>query len=339
MKAQQKPTKTPKIASLGAAVQDVFLMGEVLRARRDVRTHDFVEQFPLGAKLELDRVVFSTGGGATNAAVTFARHGFDSIFLGKIGDDPAGEHILADLKRDGVITNRVTCDIEGVSGYSTLLLAPRGERTVLVYRGVSQELKAADFNHFEGLKADWLYISSLSGNFPLLSEAVAYAKKHDMKLALNPGSEELKQSKRLLGLLSDVTVVSLNKEEAQLLIGDGETAQLAEKLAQHAMIAVVTDGPRGAYACDGEYIYSAGMYADTPVIDRTGAGDAFTSGFIAKIAKGASVEEALIFGSANSTSVVGQIGAKEGILSHMARLKPMEITKKTLKTKEKTHAK
>src|SRR5436190_8291037 len=96
------PEVNVKILTFGAATQDVFLMGKALHARRDVRSRDYVEQFPLGAKIDVERVHFDTGGGATNAAVTFARQGLDATFVGKVGHDPAGAEIVRALRRDGV---------------------------------------------------------------------------------------------------------------------------------------------------------------------------------------------------------------------------------------------
>jgi ribokinase len=90
--------------------------------------------------------------------------------------------------------------------------------------------------------------------------------------------------------------------------------EVARSLARLVPIAVVSDGPKGVVATDGKQIITAGMYEDVPVVDRTGAGDAFGSGFVAQIAQGKSLRDAIIFASANSTSVVGQIGAKAGIL-------------------------
>lgn len=324
-------TKT-KIATIGAATQDVFLLGQALKAKRDVRSHEFVEQFPLGAKLEIDKVVFSTGGGATNAAVTFARHGFAVQFLGKIGADPAGEHVVKALRAEDIQTAQLQCELKGSTGYSTLLLAPRGERTALVHRGVSEDLQPADFNHFAKLKADWLYITSLGGNFPLLEALVNYASTHHIKLAINPGSSELKQPQRLLDTLSHFSVVSLNKEEARQLFSGKTARQLVKEAAQTSAIALVTDGPKGSYACDGSSVYQTGMYKDVAVLDRTGAGDAMTSGFMAKIAAGESIETALSFGSANATSVVQHIGAKAGILAGDSRFQHMKI--KTTHVKE-----
>src|SRR6267154_751924 len=95
-----------KILTFGGATQDILLTGKALHARRDVRTRDYVEQFPLGAKIDVENVYFDTGGGATNAAVTFARQGLQAGFVGKIGHDPAGSEVLRALRREGVSTDR-----------------------------------------------------------------------------------------------------------------------------------------------------------------------------------------------------------------------------------------
>src|SRR3954463_14300247 len=116
-----------KILTFGAATQDVFLTGKALHARRDVRTRDYVEQFPLGAKIDVEEVHFDTGGGATNAAVTFARQGLQAGFVGKIGHDPAGAEVIRVLRREGVGVERVVTDPKLTTGYSTLLVASTGE--------------------------------------------------------------------------------------------------------------------------------------------------------------------------------------------------------------------
>src|ERR1700759_377280 len=99
-----------KILTFGAATQDVFLTGKALHARRDVRSRDYVEQFPLGAKVEVENVYFDTGGGAANAAVTLARQGLDVSYIGKMGHDPAGAEVIRALRREGVATERVVYD-------------------------------------------------------------------------------------------------------------------------------------------------------------------------------------------------------------------------------------
>jgi ribokinase len=112
---------------------------------------------------------------------------------------------------------------------------------------------------------------------------------------------------------------------------EGETL---EELVRHGLhycpVIIVSDGPNGVCASDGKTIVQAGMYEDVPVIDRTGAGDAFASGFLSQWLLGKSLKESIVFASANSTSVVSQIGAKQGILHAGVSLHDMEITEKSI---------
>ena len=107
---------------------------------------------------------------------------------------------------------------------------------------------------------------------------------------------------------------------------------MIEELARHAHhycpVVIVSDGPNGAVATDGVSVVWAGMYEDVPVVDRTGGGDAFGSGFLSYYAQGKSLKDSIIFASANSTSVVTKIGAKEGILHHGVELHDMPIEEK-----------
>ena len=312
-----------KIISIGAAVQDVILRGRIFEPHRD-EDGDKVNEFELGSKNEVEAITHSSGGGATNAAVTFARQGLRSFYMGKIGDDTPGKVILETLRQDNVDTSLVGYNRDLGTGFSAILLSPGGERTVLTYRGASSQyhLKETDFFN---QTADWIYISSLSGDTAALKTIVKYAQKNDIKIAINPGKGELKEKKLLKEILPAISVLSLNKEEMAQLF-PGETArELAVAAAGHVPLVLLTDGPKGSYACDGAKLYKAGVYEDVPVIDRLGAGDAFNSGFVTAIARGQTVEEALTLASANSTSVVGQIGSKAGILKASARLHDMEI--------------
>jgi ribokinase len=313
-----------KILTIGAADQDIFLSGKALTAKRDVRTQSYVEQFPLGAKLELDGIHFDTGGGAHNAAVTFARQGFKAGFMGKIGADPAGAEVLRVLKKEGVAADQVAYDSKFHTAYSTILLAPNGERTVLVYRGASHNLRSSDFaiNH---IAADWLYITTLAGNTDLLGRLIKQAESKAIKVALNPGQAEIKQSRKLRKLIPKIEVLIANREEMGMLFGGEEPRDIMGRSFGVCPYVVMTDGPAGMYVSDSSKIYKAGQYQKVRVLDRTGAGDAFGSGFVAGLARGSSLEEAVTLGSANSTSVVQKIGAKSGIL-RTARLKKMKLT-------------
>lgn len=321
-----------KICALGAASQDVFLSGNGIRAQLDPRTNEYMEafsqDFKLGAKIGVDKVVFATGGGATNAAVTFARQGLESSFIGKIGSDLAARGVLDELDKEHVDASKVIEVSDLGTQYSTILLADNGERTILVYRGAANTHTPADYESIDFSGLDWLYVSSFAGAMDALHVIFERAKAEDVKIAFNPGEAELREPEKLKGLLESVDVLATNKEEAMKIV-EGETM---EELARHALhyvpVVIVSDGPNGVVATDGKTVVTAGMYEDVPVLDRTGAGDSFASGFVSQYADGKSLKDSIIFGSANSTSVVQFIGAKEGILHKGVALHDMPLTEK-----------
>lgn len=315
--------RIPKVLSIGAAVQDVFLRGRIFEAHRE-SDGDVVQEFELGTKNEVEAITISTGGGATNASVTFARQGLNSMYMGHIGKDVAGKVILEDLRTENIDTTLVKTDDKLHTGYSTILLAPNGERTILTYRGASSHYGFIEHD-FLNVAPDWIYVSSLSDDIETLMTIVRYSKKHGIKLAVNPGTREIKD-KRFLGLLDSFDILSLNKEEMGILFGaDKDAEELMIVATKKVPVVLITDGPKGSTASDGQTIFKAGVYEDVPVIDRAGAGDAFTSGFVSAIIKERPIEEALVLASANSTSVVSKIGAKAGILHESHRLHAMEI--------------
>ncbi len=317
----------PKILAIGKATQDVFLKSEEFSPHMEGKvayTH-----LPLGVKMEVEDIVFATGGNASNVAVTFARQGLHSSYMWTLGYDPASETVLHDLDEEGVDTSHVVRGEKYRAGYSNILIATDGERTILNNRGVSTDASARDLNLDAIADADWIYPTSLAlGGIDLLRVIVDKAEESGTKVMLNPAGPELAEPKKLKALLASVDVLCVNKEEMQMLVS-GETS---EELVRHALhyvpVAIVSDGPRGVVASDGKTIVTAGMYEDVPVVDRTGAGDAFASGFLSQWAAGKSLSEAIVFGSANSTSVVTKFGAKDGILHQNVQLHDMPIEEK-----------
>jgi len=313
------------ICALGAASQDVFLSGKGIRSQLDASSNEYVEEFKLGAKLNVEHVLFATGGGATNAAVTFSRQGLQASFIGRVGKDIAGHGVLSELDKEHIDTSKTIYDEQQGTQYSTILLTETGERTILVYRGAAQAHTAAEYEQVDFKEFEWLYVSSFGGAFEALSVIFEHAKQSGVKVAFNPGQAELDQPELLKGLLNDVTVLILNKDEAALVVEGGSSEELARHLMHYVPVVVVSDGPNGVVATDGKTIIEAGMYEDVPVLDRTGAGDAFGSGFVSYYSQGKSLKESVVFASANSTSVVTMYGAKDGILHQGVALHEMPI--------------
>lgn len=317
-----------KICAIGAASQDVFISGKGIKSSFDPATNTDVEEFKLGVKLNVDRIVFSTGGGATNAAVTFSRQGLDTSFIGKLGKDIAAQTVITELDSENIDSQLVIYDDRKGTQYSTILLADNGERTVLIYRGVANTHTVHDYKDIDFSQYDWLYVSSFGGAMEALDFIFEQAKKNGVKIAFNPGADELKQADKLKPLLEDVEVLIVNKEEAAQIVIGNNAEELLRRLLNYVPIAIISDGPNGVFASDKKTIIRAGMYEDVKVTDRTGAGDAFGSGFISHWSQGRSLKDSIVFASANSTSVVTKVGCKAGILYKNTKLHAMPLNEK-----------
>lgn len=304
------------VITIGSATQDVFLMSKEFKL---IRSKEFAtgigECVSFGSKIEIDELVVTTGGGATNAAATFASLGLTSAVITRIGDDISGDAVLRDLHTYRINAEMVKVVNGGKTGYSSLLTAENGERSVLVHRGVSEDFTEKDID-FTKLKAKWLYITSLAGNLSLITKILRVAKEQHINVAFNPGSKELKQGLRAFEpILRDSSALILNKEELQLLTGTKTEgiAEMCQKIAKPDLMIFVTDGGKGSYAyANNEFLFA--RTRSVPIISRTGAGDAFGSGVIASIMTNHSLAQALQIGTINAESVIGSYGAKYGIL-------------------------
>lgn len=320
------------VITFGSAVRDLFVKSKefkTLESKKFVTNQGLC--LDLGSKIKVDQIFFSSGGGGTNSAATFSKQGFKAAYVGKIGNDPGGQSIKQELEELGIKTF-LSLDKDKHTPYSIILSVSARGRTILVYRGASHELEKKDipFNPPTGeagkLKTKWFYISGLSGkSAKTLVPIVNFAKKNKIKIALNPGAAQLKLGlKKLKAVLLNVDVLILNQEEAARLadLPFAKEKKIFKKLDKHVQgIVVMTKGPKGVNVSDGKYIYQAGIFKEKKHIDRTGAGDAFGSGFVAGLIRSNKVEEAIRSGTANSASIVEHFGAKNGILSKSQILK------------------
>ncbi len=316
-----------RIVSLGSALQDIYLLdGDDFVARPD-GNHAIFGKLIVGTKADIDDVSYEVGGGGTNSAVSFSRHGHESIFIGNIGHDIAGEAVIACLDEEGIDSSYVS-KVKKHTGCSVILLDRRsGERTILTYRGASAKFSNLDPEILEKTRPDWLYITSLRGDLKTLSAFCQKAKSINTKIMLNPGKLELKNKHELLKIISHVDILLLNKTEASELVPGTLLTELLTRLNNYVPNVIITDGQSGAIATNGTETYRIGLYEDLRVKDTTGAGDAFGSGFLAHFAADHSFSDSLVFASANSTFVVSKLGAKTGILTGREKLHQMPIQK------------
>jgi len=262
-----------------------------------------------------DVYIIPAVGNSSNASVSASRLGLKSVLVTNLGDDYYGKECLDVLKKEKVGTEFVKIQKNKKTNYHYVLLFNE-ERTILI--------KHEDFAYsLPKIKSPkWIYLSSLGPNsLAFHLEIEKYLNKHpEVKLAFQPGTYQIKLgTSALAGIYKRANLFSCNREESQRILGVKEDD--IKKLLQgiHNLgpkIVAITDGKLGAYLYDGDKMWFMPPYPDPkPPINRTGAGDAFFSTFIAAILLGKSVEEALRWGPVNSMSVTQQMGARAGLLS------------------------
>lgn len=300
-----------EIVSIGSATLDLFLRSQGV----EVQKEDGLKEIcvPYGAKIPVEEAHLDSGGGGTNTAFTFARQGFKVACVVKLADDFFGQKIIKDLVNEGIETEFLVTERGGQTDFGTILWAPDGGRTILVYRGETK-LEISEIA-WEKLSSQWFYLSSLEGNLDLVEKILGLGTK----VAWNPGGMEILQKEKVLNLLPKVEILNLNKEEMGELLSLSVTK--SKDLFQRAAmipcsLVVITDDIQGAYLHQkGEsFWWHVGIYNRLPRLESTGAGDAFGSGFVSGQLKGFSVTESLKLATANAGSVVSHVGAKKGIL-------------------------
>lgn len=290
---------------------------------------------PLGEKMGVMDVYFTLGGNAANAAVTFARQGYRTAAFTKVGRDVAGEEVKYWLNEEGIETGLISSSSKPTA-YSVLLLQ-NGERTILSYHGAIDEFSLKNVD-WKKLKARWWYVSLPGESYKLLGKLIAAAKKFKVSVALNPSFKHLSEGRReLIKFLKDISFLVVNEGEAAELTGISfkkETAVFRKLDALTPGIVAVTSGPKGVTVSDGRFIYKAHTFKEKKLVDRTGAGDAFGSGFVAGLLrKNENIEYAIRLALANATSVVEHLGATEGALTKhdfdkASRFKAIKIIKR-----------
>jgi len=238
--------------------------------------------------------------------------------VGWVGDDPGGREVIRELDELAVKTVFVKVTSRAKTPYSIILSATGEERSILVFEGASHLLDEQDIPWEKIKDAKWFYVAGLSGeSAQTFGPIVEFAAENKIKIAVNPGRDQLGQDLEILKeLLNKIDVLIVNQEEASLITGVDYKDEVAlfKKFDELVPgIAVMTKGPEGVAVSDGQKIYRAGI-PPSGYVDRTGSGDAFGSGFVSVLVSGGSIGEAIQLGAANATSTVQSIGAKTGLL-------------------------
>ncbi len=269
-----------------------------------------------GDKLPYEKVIVVPAvGNSPNASVSATRLGLKSALATNLGDDLYGKEDIETLEKNNIDTSFVKIHSGKKSNYHFVLWF-EDERTILI----KHEEYPYEMPNMGSPK--WIYLSSLGENsIPFHHEIAKYiSDRPGTKLVFQPGTFQIKLGyDELSDIYKNTELFFCNVEEAKKILKtkEDDVKKLLEGMRNLGpKIIVITDGPEGAYTYDGEEMWHMPIYPDpAPPVDRTGAGDSFSSTFTSALALGKTIPEALTWGPINSMSVVQYVGAQEGLLT------------------------
>lgn len=306
------------VVTVGAATLDIFMRSDKFKVVKSSEIPGGVAMCEVyGGKMEVEQVEIASGGGATNTAVSFAKKELKTACVAELGNDPQALIIHRDLEEAKVETRFLVQEPDETTAVSVILISDDGGRSIMVHRGAAAMLTKRDLP-IKDLETRWMHITSLGGGLEVLEQLLKWAKSHKVRVSFNPGMKEIRRKEKLRKLLSMVEVLFVNREEAGYL---WEADTWDDKVwksgltPDEARVTVITDSERGGkMVIKGKSKFWEGVKMRS-VIDTTGAGDAFASGYISGILYGHNYEKALEWGIKNATGVLKQVGAKKGLLT------------------------
>ncbi|MBF8250149.1 MAG: PfkB protein [Candidatus Levybacteria bacterium] len=268
-----------------------------------------------GEKITVEKAEILLGGNAANVSVGTSRLGLNTAIVAEIGKDEFAQKIINTLSKENVDTTNVQ-QTEGQQSSFSTILNYKGERTIF-----SEHVKRThDFN-FENISTKWVYLTSLGEEWKnAYQKTVDFVKKTGCSLAFNPGTLQIENGKDgLQNVLLITNLLFVNKEEAEELLSYPHGEKSIEDLIINLQkigpkIVVITDGKNGSLAIDDKGNILKKDIIETDVVEKTGAGDAYSSGFLSALINNKEIAEAMTWGATNSTSVIGKIGATAGLL-------------------------
>jgi sugar/nucleoside kinase (ribokinase family) len=250
------------------------------------------------------------GGSVCNTMRAMARLGAEVGYAGKIGDDNAGSVYEAKTRETGVDPFFVR--VKGITGCSTVLISPDGERTMATFLGPAATLSDEEIPDDILRRYDCVYMEGyLISNEKLFLPALKRAKRLGLKVALNLSNFNIvNEFGRLLKdvIPAYVDILFSNESEAEAYTGL-PAREATDVISKDVEIAVVTIGKDGAFAgANGQIVHEKAL--NRHVVDTTGAGDNFAAGFLYGYSVGATLTQSAKAGTLLSANVIETVGAQ-----------------------------
>ena len=283
----------PKIVVVGSSNTDMVVRSERLPGRGET---------VLGEKF-----IMTAGGKGANQAVAAARLGAEVTFVARVGRDLFGERSLACYQAEGIQIDYIVRDDEEASGIALIVVDKAAENIITVAPGANGRLSPADVRAAEpAIKEADSVLLQLEIPLEAVRVAIELAKRHDVRVILNPAPAQALPA----DLLRGVDVLTPNENEAARLIGERGDSAL-EVLTTHwpGTSVVMTCGAAGCEVIsEGERQPVSGFHVEA--VDTTGAGDCFNGALAVGLARGLKLVEAARYANAAAALAVTRFGAQ-----------------------------
>lgn len=306
-----------KIVGLGNALVDVLatlnddiLLDEMKLPKGSMQLIDNAKLQQINTKFSQLKTHFATGGSAANAMLGMACLGAKTGFIGKVGNDNYGDFFRKNLQKNG-IEDMVLTSEHLPSGVASAFISTDGERTFGTYLGAAASLKAEELtlDMFKGYA--YLFIEGyLVQDHEMILHAIELGKEAGLQICLDMSSYNIVAGDLdffTLLINKYVDILFANEEEAKAFTGK-EPEEALGLMGKKCSIAIVKVGADGSYICKGTEKIKVSAIPVEKVIDTTGAGDYFASGFLYGLTCGYSLEKCAKIGSILSGNVIQVIG-------------------------------
>lgn len=299
---------------VGSSLIDLFLRLE----ESHIKTSGQSIELQLGDKIPTQIDKLTLGGNGSNVSVGLARLGINTSFFTWLGDD-----ILSKEIENTILAENVKLLTDAVSGKTTglsVILNFGKDRIILSHHEVGDH----NFDYKEETKPDVVYLTSIGDRWEETYQKVLdFCLEKNSALAFSPGTKQIEEfGDIIVSVLQKTKFLFVNRQEAEIILkqtglAGGDIKDIFSNLSSLGpKIISITDGANGAYAiAENGQMYKISAIPTSSDINRTGAGDAYATGFMAAILQEKEIAQAMAWGASNAYSVMQKVGAQEGLLT------------------------
>ena len=258
-----------------------------------------------------------SGGSAANTIVGVASFGGRAHYVGKVRDDQLGAVFAHDLRSTRVGYTTPPATSGPPTGRCLILITPDAQRTMHTFLGASVQLGPGDLDEGVIARGRILYLEGYLFDPPAAQEAfrvaagIAHAAGRKVSLTLSDPFCVDRHRAAFLDLVEHhVDVLFANEAEICALyqVGDFDTA--LQQVRRHCEVAALTRGPRGSIVIGGDDMHVIDAHPVDVLVDTTGAGDLYASGFLFGLSRGLNLATCGRLGSLAAAEVISHVGAR-----------------------------